>query len=40
VQRLRARVPEIEVEIEKIGMDVANGGKRVREAEKRLAEVT
>lgn len=40
VQRLRARVPEIEVEIEKIGMDVSNGGKRVREAEKRLAEVT
>lgn len=40
VQRLRARVPEIEVEIEKIGLDVANGGKRVREAEKRLAEVT
>ena len=39
VSRLKRRIPEIEIEMEKIELDVKTGGKRVAEAEQRLAEL-
>ncbi|KAK4685041.1 structural maintenance of chromosome 4, partial [Tremellales sp. Uapishka_1] len=39
VRRLKKRLPEIEIAMEKIEMDVQTGRKRVTEAEKRLLEL-
>ena len=39
VQRLRKRVPDFEIAIEKLNLDVQTGGKRLAEAERRLAEL-
>ncbi|KAK8849453.1 hypothetical protein IAR55_004786 [Kwoniella newhampshirensis] len=36
---LRKRLPEIEIEMEKLELDVQTAGKRIAEAEKRLAEL-
>lgn len=36
---LRTRLPEISMEMEKIGMELKTGGKRMEEAEKRFAEL-
>lgn len=39
VSQLRKRIPEIEIEMEKIELDVQTGAKRIAEAEKRLIEL-
>lgn len=39
VTQLRKRLPEIEIAMEKIELDVQTAGKRISEAEKRLAEL-
>ena len=39
VAGLKKRIPEIEIQMEKIELDVQTGSKRVAEAEKRLAEL-
>jgi structural maintenance of chromosome 4 len=39
VQSLQRRIPEVEIAMSKIELDVRNGGKRVAEAEKRVREL-
>jgi structural maintenance of chromosome 4 len=39
IRGLQKRLPEIELRMEKIELDVQTGGRRVAEAEKRLAEL-
>lgn len=38
--QLRKRIPDIEMQMEKIQLDVQTGSKRIAEAEKRIAELT